>query len=96
MTSYVVHIDDVQEVEGAYPAPFDAEKLSIYKDLGRAAGSKRLGFSFERLLPGAGPASLTPTPTKKSWSTCSPGRANYGLWSRERSHGRSPCARGTR
>jgi uncharacterized cupin superfamily protein len=52
MTSYVVHIDDVQEIEGAYPSPFDAEKLSIYKDLGRAAGSKRLGFSFERLLPG--------------------------------------------
>ena len=50
--SYVVHIDDVSEVEGAYPPPFDAEKLSIYKDLGRAAGSKTIGFSHERLLPG--------------------------------------------
>ena len=50
--SYVVHIDEVQEVEGAYPAPFDGEKLSIYRELGRAAGSKNLGFSFERLPPG--------------------------------------------
>jgi len=52
MSSYVVHIDDVAEVEGAYPAPFDREKLSIYRDLGRAAGSKNLGFAVERLLPG--------------------------------------------
>jgi uncharacterized cupin superfamily protein len=52
MTSYVVHIDDVEEIEGSYPAPFDGEKLSIFRDLGRAAGSKNLGFSFERLLPG--------------------------------------------
>ncbi len=52
MTSYVVHIDDVPEVEGAYPAPFDQEKLSFYRDLGRAAGSKTIGFSFERLPPG--------------------------------------------
>ncbi len=49
---YVVHIDDVEEVEGAYGAPFDREKLSIYRELGRAAGSKTLGFSFERLPPG--------------------------------------------
>lgn len=49
---YVVHLDDVPEIEGAYPAPFDAEKLSIYRDLGRAAGSQRIGFAVERLLPG--------------------------------------------
>lgn len=52
MKPYVAHIDDVPEVEGAYPAPFDAEKLSIYRDLGRVAGSKNIGFAFERLLPG--------------------------------------------
>jgi uncharacterized cupin superfamily protein len=48
----VVHIDDVAEVEGAYVAPFDGEKLSIYRDIGRAAGSKNVGLSWERLLPG--------------------------------------------
>ena len=48
----VVHIDDVAEVEGSYPAPFDAEKLTIYRDLGRAAGSRTLGVGHERLLPG--------------------------------------------
>jgi uncharacterized cupin superfamily protein len=52
MVSYVVHIDDVAEIEGAYPPPFDAEKLSIYRHLSRAAGSQRIGFSYERLLPG--------------------------------------------
>ncbi len=52
MIPYLVHIDDVEEVEGAYPPPFDAEKLSIYRDLGRAAGSVRIGFAHERLLPG--------------------------------------------
>jgi uncharacterized cupin superfamily protein len=49
--SYVVHSDDVAETEGEYPAPFDREKLSIYRDLGRAAGSRNVGFAFERLLP---------------------------------------------
>ncbi len=52
MASYVVHIDDVPEEEGSYPAPFDGEKLSIYRNLGRASGSKNIGFAFERLLPG--------------------------------------------
>ncbi len=50
--SYVVHVDDVPEVEGTYPAPFDGEKLSIYRDLGRAAGSRNVGFCVERLPPG--------------------------------------------
>lgn len=47
-----MHAPSRQEVEGAYPAPFDQEKLSLYRDLGRAAGSKTIGFSFERLPPG--------------------------------------------
>jgi uncharacterized cupin superfamily protein len=51
-TTYVVHQDDVPEIEGVYPEPFDAEKLSIYRDLGRAAGSRTIGFAFERLPPG--------------------------------------------
>jgi uncharacterized cupin superfamily protein/L-amino acid N-acyltransferase YncA len=49
---YVVHLDDVAEVEGTYPPPFDAEKLTIYRDLGRAAGTRNVGFGHERLLPG--------------------------------------------
>lgn len=49
---FVVHVDDVPETEGHYPPPYDAEKLSIYRDLGRAAGSKNIGFAVERLLPG--------------------------------------------
>lgn len=52
MNPFVVHIDDVEEVEGAYGAPFDGEKLSLYRDIGRAAGSKNVGFGWERLLPG--------------------------------------------
>jgi len=52
MASYVVHVDDVAEQEGSYPAPFDREKLSIYKDLGVAAGSRSIGFGLERLPPG--------------------------------------------
>src|SRR5687768_10643064 len=50
--SYVVHLDEIAEEEGSYPAPFDAEKLTIYRDLGRAAGSKAIGVGHERLLPG--------------------------------------------
>jgi len=49
---YIVHLDDVPEKEGAYPPPFDREKLSIYKNLGQATGSRSLGFAVERLLPG--------------------------------------------
>jgi uncharacterized cupin superfamily protein len=50
--SYVAHIDDLAEEEGSYPAPFDAEKLTIYKDLGRATGTRSIGIGHERLLPG--------------------------------------------
>ena len=50
---FVAHIDDVPEKDGSYPAPFDTEKMSPYRDLGRAVGSKALGFRLERLIPGA-------------------------------------------
>jgi len=48
----VVHQDDLPETEGTYPAPFDGEKLAYYRDLGRACGSKTLGFGVDRLPPG--------------------------------------------
>lgn len=50
--SFIVHRDDVPEQEGHYPAPFDAERLSAGRDLGRAAGSQRIGAWLERLAPG--------------------------------------------
>jgi uncharacterized cupin superfamily protein len=50
--AYVVHTASVPAIEAAYPPPFDAEKLSIGRDLGTAAGSVRLGVWHERLLPG--------------------------------------------
>lgn len=50
--SYIAHIDDIEEVEGHYPAPFDAEKGTLFREIGRATGSKNFGFSYERLLPG--------------------------------------------
>jgi uncharacterized cupin superfamily protein len=49
---FVVHQDEVSEIEGTYPPPFDAEKLTVYRDLARAAGSERIGLAVERLLPG--------------------------------------------
>ncbi|MCA9525335.1 MAG: GNAT family N-acetyltransferase [Myxococcales bacterium] len=49
---FVVRSAAVPETEGAYPAPFDDEKLSLGRDLGTAAGSRRLGAWRERLLPG--------------------------------------------
>ncbi|MEZ4464279.1 MAG: cupin domain-containing protein [bacterium] len=49
---FVVRSGAVPETEGAYPAPFEAEKLSLGRDLGTAAGSRRLGAWRERLLPG--------------------------------------------
>jgi uncharacterized cupin superfamily protein len=52
MPSWVVHTDDVPELEGHYPAPFDSEKLSFGRELGRAMGSVKLGMSRERLPPG--------------------------------------------
>ena len=49
---YVIRSVDVPETEGHYPAPFDAEKLSIGRDLGKAAGTRTAGLWQERLLPG--------------------------------------------
>ncbi len=50
--SWIVHADDVPEQEGHYRAPFDAEKLSFSRELGRAMGAVKLGCSRERLPPG--------------------------------------------
>ncbi len=50
--SWVVHADDVPEEEGHYRPPFDAEKLSFTRELGRAMGAVKLGMSRERLPPG--------------------------------------------
>lgn len=49
---FVVRSADVSEDEGAYPPPWDAEKLGLARDLGRAAGSRTLGVARERLPPG--------------------------------------------
>jgi uncharacterized cupin superfamily protein len=49
---YVVHADAVAVEEGHYPAPFDAERLSLGKNLGLAAGSVRVGLWLERIPPG--------------------------------------------
>lgn len=49
---FVVRSAEVPASEGHYPAPFDAEKLSLGRDLGRAAGSRALGAWHERLSPG--------------------------------------------
>jgi len=50
--SFIIHADDVPEEEGRYPAPFDGERLSFGRNLGRASGSERLGLRLERLPPG--------------------------------------------
>jgi uncharacterized cupin superfamily protein/RimJ/RimL family protein N-acetyltransferase len=50
--SWLVRADDVPEVEGRYPPPWDAEITSHGRDLGRAAGSRRIGAWRERLAPG--------------------------------------------
>lgn len=50
-TRFVVHADEVEEVEGRYAPPFD-EPLSLGRDLGRAAGSVRIGVWRERIPPG--------------------------------------------
>lgn len=52
MKPYITHRDHVPDEEGAYPAPFHTEKLSIGRDLGGAAGSVRLGVCLDRLPPG--------------------------------------------
>ncbi|MBX7114330.1 MAG: cupin domain-containing protein [Myxococcaceae bacterium] len=51
-TPFIVHITDVAEEEGSYPAPFDQEKLSLGRNLGKAAGSVNVGMWHERIPPG--------------------------------------------
>lgn len=50
--SFVIHVSEVKEEEGCYPSPFDAEKLSLGKDLGTAVGSQTIGLWQELLPPG--------------------------------------------
>lgn len=52
LPSFVVRSSAVPEHEGSYPPPFDTEKLSVGRDLGRAAGSRSLGCWRERLPRG--------------------------------------------
>ena len=66
---WVVHAEDVSEVEGHYPAPFDAERLSFGRDLRRAQGSVKLGLWRSAFPPGAGPASRTPISPGRSSCT---------------------------
>ncbi len=49
---FIVHRDDVEEKEGRYPPPFEAEVVGRGRDLGRAAGSQSLGAWLDRLPPG--------------------------------------------
>lgn len=48
----IVRTESVPAQAGRYPAPFDAESLSVGRDLGRAGGSERLGVWHEVLEPG--------------------------------------------
>jgi uncharacterized cupin superfamily protein len=50
--SFVVFAPDVPEVEGRYPQPFDAERVGLTRNLGKAVGSVSLGFGIDRLTPG--------------------------------------------
>jgi len=76
MNPFVVHIDDVEEIEGAYVL-LRWEKLSSIRDIGRAAGSKNVGFSWERLLPDGERASRMPTRRKRSSSSFSRARVTF-------------------
>jgi uncharacterized cupin superfamily protein len=49
----LVHAADVEEQGGSYPAPADHVPLARFRDLGRAAGTLRVGASLDRLGPGA-------------------------------------------
>ena len=50
--SFIVHAADLPEEESAYKAPYDAEKLSWSRNLGKPTGGVRLGYWYERLPPG--------------------------------------------
>jgi uncharacterized cupin superfamily protein len=49
---WLVRAGDVAEQDGRYPPPWDEEITSHGRDLGRAAGSRRIGAWRERLAPG--------------------------------------------
>lgn len=49
---FVVRSSDVTEAGWSYPPPFDTERLSLRRELGEAAGSRSMGVTVERLLPG--------------------------------------------
>jgi uncharacterized cupin superfamily protein len=49
---FIVHVSNVPEEEGRYPAPFDTEALSFSRDLGQAGGSVNVGLREERIPPG--------------------------------------------
>jgi uncharacterized cupin superfamily protein len=50
--SFIVFAPDVVEVEGHYPPPFDQERVGCFRNLGKATGSKSIGFGIDRLAPG--------------------------------------------
>ena len=49
---FIVFAPDVPEQEGHYPPPFEKERLGLFRDLGKAAGSVSLGFAMDRLPAG--------------------------------------------
>lgn len=50
--AFVVRTADVTEIEDHYPHPFDAERLTFGRELGRAAGSRAIGVWEQRIPPG--------------------------------------------
>jgi uncharacterized cupin superfamily protein len=49
---FIVFAPDVPEEEGHYPAPFDKERLGLFRDLGKAARTLNIGIGLDRLPPG--------------------------------------------
>ena len=49
---FIVFAPDVPEEEGHYPPPFDKERVGNFRNLGKASGSKSIGFGIDRLAPG--------------------------------------------
>jgi environmental stress-induced protein Ves/uncharacterized cupin superfamily protein len=49
---FIVFAPDVPEVPSHYPAPFDAERVGSWRNLGKATGSASLGFGIDCLGPG--------------------------------------------
>lgn len=49
---FIVFAPDVPEEEGHYPPPFEKERVGFWRNLGKATGSKSLGFGIDRIPPG--------------------------------------------